>query len=563
MRDSGVVAGRSRRLAVALLGIVATTAMLALFSGLRMPWTLLGWVALVPWLAGVDRARSAREALGLGLALGAMFSAAVFGWFAGSVQAYSQAPLWVCWLALLLMSPVVQLQFPLAALARYFARRVVGAVQDGAAVIGSSVGAGKGAGTRLAWLPPVVTALVYVGVEWFAPKLFADTLGLGLVTQEWSRQGADVAGAPGLTLVLLLVNECVLAALRSLRLPGARRRVAAPVALAVVLVLSLTGYGAFRYSQVTAATRSEAGLVVGAVQANITNYEKLKAERGTYEVVRMILDTHYELSDGLLRGGPVDLLVWPETVYPTTFGTPRSEAGAELDAEIAGYVAQRGVPLVFGSYDLEGEREFNAAMFLGPSARGDTLERTAYRKTMLFPLTEWVPDAIDSPTLREWLPWTGRWKRGPGPKAVSFRLRDGRSLSVAPLICYESIFPSFVADGVRQGAELLLTLSNDSWFSGTPAPRLHLAHAAFRSIETRRPQVRVTNSGVSALIDATGTVVAEVDDNQRSGLVMRVPVTAPLSSLALAWGDWLGPVALVAAFVLLVGASLHGLRAVR
>jgi apolipoprotein N-acyltransferase len=525
---------------VALLGVVATAGMLALFATLRMPWTLLGWVAMVPWLAALDRARSPREALGLGLALGAMFLSTAFGWFAGSVQAYSQAPLWVCWAALLLISPVVQLQFPLAALARYFARR--------------AVGTGSLAGARRTWLPPVVTALVYVGVEWFAPKLFTDTLGQGLVSLEWQRQGADVAGAPGLTLLLLLVNECVLAALRALRSPGERQRAVAPLGVAVVLVLGLTGYGAFRHAQVTEATRREPGLVVGAVQANITNYEKLKAERGTYEVVRMILDTHYELSDGLLRGGPVDLLVWPETVYPTTFGTPRSEAGAELDAEIAGYVAQRGVPLVFGTYDLEGEREFNAAMFLGPSARGDTLERTAYRKTMLFPLTEWVPDLIDSPSLREWLPWTGRWKRGPGPKAVSFRLRDGRSLTVAPLICYESIFPSYVAESVRQGAELLLTLSNDSWFSGTPAPRMHLAQAALRSIETRRPQVRVTNSGVSALIDATGAVVAEVDDNQRSGLAMRVPVTAPLSSLALAWGDWLGPVALVLALGLLGGA---------
>ena len=569
MTDVRAGAGRSRRLVVALAGVLATGGMLALFATLRMPWTLLGWVALVPWLAVVDRARSRREALGLGLALGAVFFATAFGWFAGSVQAYSQAPLWVCWMALLLISPVVQLQFPVAALARYLARRAVEAGQG----VGSH-GAGTGAGVhsdvpsgrdakavaRLGWLPPVVTALTYVGVEWFAPKLFADTLGQGLVPMEWQRQGADVAGAPGLTLLILLVNECVLATLRSLRVPSERRRAVVPVAVGVALVLGLTGYGAFRYSQVTEATRREGGLVVGAVQANITGYEKLKAELGAYEVVRRVLDTHYALSDGLLRSGPVDLLVWPETVYPTPFGTPRSETGAELDAEIAGYVAERGVPLVFGSYELEGEREYNAAMFLGPSARGDRLERTAYRKTMLFPLTEWVPDLIDTPTLREWLPWTGRWKRGPGPKAVSFRLRDGRSLTVAPLICYESLFPSFVADGVRQGAELLLTLSNDSWFSGTPAPRMHLTQAAFRSIETRRPQVRVTNSGVSALIDATGTVVAEVDDNQRSGLAMRVPVIAPMSSLALAWGDWLGPVALVLAVVLLGGARLTAVR---
>ncbi|AEI63522.1 apolipoprotein N-acyltransferase [Myxococcus fulvus] len=534
--DVQVRGGRGRRLGVALLGVLGTTVLFALFARLEARWLVLGWVAMVPWLAALDRARSAREALGLGALLSVTFTAAVFHWFPGALQAYSRAPTWVGWALFLLVAPVLQLQFPAAALARYVARRA----------------AREGQG----WLPPLVGTLAYVGVEGITPKLFADTLGHGLHASEWLRQGADVAGAPGLTLVLLLGNECVLAALRAWRGQGARHALRPVVGLAV-LVLGLTGYGASRHAQARAATRAEGGLVVGAVQANITRYEKLKAELGAYQVVRRVLDTHYAMSDALLRDGPVDLLVWPETVYPTPFGTPRSETGAALDAEIAGYVSARGVPLVFGTYDLEGEREFNAAMFLEPSARGDGgLERAAYRKTMLFPLTEWVPDLIDTPTLREWLPWTGRWTRGPGPRAVRIRLRDGRLLRVAPLICYESIFPEYVAEGARQGAELLLTLSNDSWFTGTPAPRLHLMHAAFRSIETRRPQVRVTNSGVSALIDVTGAVVAEVDDGQRAGLTLRVPATAEMTSLALAWGDWLSPWALVAAMAGLAGAVL-------
>ncbi|WP_162294958.1 apolipoprotein N-acyltransferase [Myxococcus sp. CA027] len=533
--------GRGWHLGTALLGVLGTTLLFALFGRLEARWLALGWVAMVPWLAALDRARSAREALGLGVLLSVTFTAAVFHWFPGALQAYSRAPTAVGWALFLLVAPLLQLQFPAVALARYAARRL----------------AREGQG----WLPPLVGTLAYVGVEGVTPKLFADTLGHGLYASEWLRQGADVAGAPGLTLVLLLGNECVLAAFRAWRGHGARAAWK-PVAGLATLVFVLSGYGAFRHAQVREATRAEGGLVVGAVQANITRYEKLKAEMGAYEVVRMVLDTHYAMSDVLLRDGPVDLLVWPETVYPTPFGAPRSETGAALDAEIAGYVSERGVPLVFGTYDLEGEREFNAAMFLGPSARGDGgLERAAYRKTMLFPLTEWVPDAIDTPTLREWLPWTGRWKRGPGPRAVSFTLRDGRQLQVAPLICYETIFPEYVAQGVRQGAELLLTLSNDSWFTGTPAPRLHLMHAAFRSIETRRPQVRVTNSGVTALIDSTGAVVAEVDDNQRAGLTMRVPETAALTTLALAWGDWLSPWALVSAVVGLAGAVLARRRA--
>ncbi|WP_002637693.1 apolipoprotein N-acyltransferase [Myxococcus hansupus] len=532
MTDVQVGRGRGRHLGLALLGVVGTTVLFALFARLEAHWLALGWVAMVPWLAALDRARSSREALGLGVLLSVTFTAVVFHWFPAALQAYSRAPTVVGWALFLMVAPLLQLQFAAAALARYAARRLVGEGRT--------------------WLPPLAGTLAYVGTEGITPKLFADTLGHGLYASEWLRQGADVAGAPGLTLVLLLGNECVLAALRAWRGQGARQ-VWRPVAGLAALVLMLSGYGTLRIAQVRAATRDDGGLVVGAVQANITRYEKLRAEMGAYEVVRMVLDTHYAMSDALLRDGPLDLLVWPETVYPTPFGSPRSETGARLDAEIANFVSERGVPLVFGTYDLEGEREFNAAMFLGPSV-GGVLERAVYRKTMLFPLTEWVPDAIDSPALREWFPWTGRWKRGPGPQSVSLKLRDGRLLRVAPLICYDTIFPAYVAGGVRQGAELLLTLSNDSWFMGTPAPRLHLMHAAFRSIETRRPQVRVTNSGVSALIDTTGAVVAEVDDDQRAGLTMRVPGTASLPTLALAWGDWLSPLALVGTVVLLVGA---------
>ncbi|MBN8230333.1 apolipoprotein N-acyltransferase [Corallococcus macrosporus] len=521
----------------ALLGVAATTVLFAAFGQLQTGWVWLGAVAMAPWLAAVDRVSSARGALGLGVLLSVTFTAAVFGWFPGAISAYSRAPVWLCWGVFLLIAPVLELQFLTAAWVRWYARRQVGDA------------------TRLAWIPPVLTALAYVGTEWFAPKLFAETLGHGLYASETLRQGADVAGAPGLTLVLLLINECAVSVARGL---ASRRTLRlGPVVVAAVLAVSGWGYGRVRLGQVRAAVHSAPALVVGAVQANITNIEKLAAEQGTYEVVRNILDTHYAMSDALLRSAPLDLLVWPETVYPTTFGTPKSEDGGALDDEIRGWVAERGVPLVFGTYDLDGDREFNAAMFLGPSAAGE-LAQTAYRKTMLFPLTEWVPDAVDTPTLRAWLPWTGRWKRGPGPRLVDFRLNGGRVLKVAPLICYEALFPNYVAAEVRQGADLLLTLSNDSWFSGTSAPRLHLMHAAFRSIETRTAQVRVTNSGISAFIDPAGTWTSELEDNQRASTVMRVPTAERLSSLAGAWGDWLGPVALVLTVVLAVWIRRRG-----
>jgi apolipoprotein N-acyltransferase len=114
------------------------------------------------------------------------------------------------------------------------------------------------------------------------------------------------------------------------------------------------------------------------------------------------------------------------------------------------------------------------------------------------------------------------------------------------LICYDAVSPRLARDAVRGGAELLVTLSNDSWFAAGGGPRLHLAVAAFRSIETRRPQLRATNTGISAAIDASGERIAVAGVHERAALVASVVPERAARTLVLAWGDWLGPAALAA-----------------
>ena len=69
------------------------------------------------------------------------------------------------------------------------------------------------------------------------------------------------------------------------------------------------------------------------------------------------------------------------------------------------------------------------------------------------------------------------------------------------MICLDAVVADHALGGVNDGGELIVALSNDSWFAETAGARLHLVVSAFRSIETRRPQLRVTNSGISAAID--------------------------------------------------------------
>jgi apolipoprotein N-acyltransferase len=103
---------------------------------------------------------------------------------------------------------------------------------------------------------------------------------------------------------------------------------------------------------------------------------------------------------------------------------------------------------------------------------------------------------------------------------------------------------------------MILTMSNDSWFTGhTGGAHLHLVVAAFRSIETRLPQLRVTNNGITAVIDASGEILASAGVGERRVVVGGLAPRAAAMTLMVRWGDWLGPVAL-GLMILLLGAPL-------
>jgi len=133
-------------------------------------------------------------------------------------------------------------------------------------------------------------------------------------------------------------------------------------------------------------------------------------------------------------------------------------------------------------------------------------------------------------------------------------LSGGQRARIAPLICYDALDPDFVVAAVRQGADVLVTLSNDSWFAYPGVQRLIMIVSSFASIETRRPQLRSTPTGVSAVTDETGAVLDSLDVDRRGVLVGTVRPARDAWTLMLAWGNWFPPTAGCAALVLLVAA---------
>jgi apolipoprotein N-acyltransferase len=517
-----------------VLGAGSTALLAAVGAHIAGASWIAVWLVLVPWLLSLEGVRSLGAAFASGILVAVLFTLAVLGWLAGAISSYTGASSPLATLVLIVSAPLLQPQLVVVAVARTWLRR-------------------RGAGRIHV---AVLTASLYVGVEWASGKLLGDTLAHGLHPAAAFRQAADVAGAAGLSFAVVLVSEAMVAAIaRAAPRDAASRfgRAATPAAFAIALVASLAGYGRWRLAELGSASAGEP-ITVATVQAGIADYPRLRAELGTHDAVRLILDAHFELSSGAVSGGDVDLLVWPESVYPTTYGAPKSEAGAAFDQEIATFVSGVGTPLVLGTYALVDGAEFNAAVFLGPGDGPATAVAT-YRKRRLFPFTERVPAILDHAAARELMPWLGTWQPPESaPSVIGVPLRNGDTLRVAPLVCYDAVDPDLSVAAARQGAELLLVLSNDSWFAHGAGPHQHLIVSAFRSVETGLPQVRATNTGISAEIDASGEILASLGTDERGALLATVPTVRGTRPWALVLVPIVGPaMLLVAAAQLLAG----------
>ncbi|MCP4660625.1 MAG: apolipoprotein N-acyltransferase [bacterium] len=247
-----------------------------------------------------------------------------------------------------------------------------------------------------------------------------------------------------------------------------------------------------------------------------------------------------EISEAECRGRPM-LLVWPESAaWP--FGWERSP---QLRHDL-GRLAARGCAVVFNTPTAEPSTSgdevefFNSALLVtvgGPAAR--------YDKRRLVPWGEFVPLAKILPFVSKLARHAGNFTAG---SEVGLLPWDEDRLGMA--ICYEVIFPEPVAEQVRAGASLLVTISNDAWYGDTAAPRQLFRAARFRAAENRRPLLRAALTGISGVIDRRGAVEAQLGVGAVGVLRARVAGSDELSPYTRA--PWLVPLvsALLVAFAM-------------
>jgi len=329
----------------------------------------------------------------------------------------------------------------------------------------------------------------WLALEWLQPQLFPVYAGAGLVGAGPLVQTADLGGPLLLTALVLAGNAAVYATWQWWR--GARPRPLAAWVWAAVLGALVLGYGVQRMGSLTAEARGAPALRVGVVQANLGLLEK----RSQGDVGHR---RHLEQTRALLADGPLDLVVWPETAYTRGLRRPLPLAGAEIRGDLA-------VPLLFGAtsvWENDGRRvSANSAMLVG----ADGMIREAYDKNWLIPLAEFAPFARLVPAVADLFPHVQTFRASNDVPPLHLGARR-----IATPICYEAVRPAFVRRMVAEARpHLLVTLANDAWFGDSQEPWIHLAMARLRAVEHRLWIVRATNSGVSAVIDPAGRIVAQ------------------------------------------------------
>ena len=209
------------------------------------------------------------------------------------------------------------------------------------------------------------------------------------------------------------------------------------------------------------------------------------------------------------EGNP-DLIVWPETSVPGVL-----DYNDDRIAQIS--QAANGTPVIFGTHRLSDAGYHNTLVAMDGSAEITGL----YDKFHLVPFGEYVPGG-------DWIARIGLdmfsaqlgygYASGEGPKLMDL----GTLGLVQPLICYEAVFPQDV-NQAPAGAEWMLQVTNDAWFGTRSGPYQHLVQAQFRAVEQGLPMVRVANTGVSAVIDSKGRVIAQLPLNASGFLDETLP----------------------------------------
>ena len=477
---------------------LARSLVLAGASGLFLPLSfpksdlgLLAWIALVPLHWALD-GKSKTQAFWIGWLSGTIAFTGMMAWVVTAMNTYGKVPLVISYGLMLLLTAYLGLY--------------VGLYSAGAVWFRTLIPRYGLFAVPCLWVTlELIRTYVLSGLPW-------GLLGYSQYRQIEVIQIADHMGVYGVSFLIVLVNVA-LAEFLSWLMPLFRgfRPAKLPwelVAMAALLVTLSWEYGLGTLSGAPFSDIPRSSISVGVVQPNVD--QAVKWDTAYREETLARFD---RLTEQL--GRATDLVIWPEAATPFVF-----EREPVYQLQLIALANRAQAPILFGSPALRfypDRRPYllNSAYLLSPD--GQLLGR--YDKHHLVPFGEYIPFKSSLLFfLDKLVEGIGDFEAGPGPTILTLTPKPRsaaagmagttpRPVKFGVAICYEVIFPNLVRQFAANGAEFLVTVTNDAWFGPSSAPSQHFAMVVFRSVENHLAFARAANTGISGFIDPFGRIV--------------------------------------------------------
>ncbi len=440
-----------------------------------------------------------------------------------------------------------------------------------------------------------INAAAWVSLEWLRGWIFTGFgwNGLGVAFHETPvlAQAADLVGVTGLAFVPVLMSAVIVQTAARLRSEAASGKLKPRLDFSVAALLLAVQfcYGVWRAKEVNSWESERVRILL--VQGNIPQDIKWDPNSvadilQTYadDTREAILSLEQEnlkrlqesTGEEAVELKQPDLIIWPESAVPTPLYFADNLDGYLLFAEANHLINEEIRPLqaITGPFVLisgmnefesdfdgeravwkEGGRQYNSiAMVLPEGALEQSI--STWRKMHLVIFGEYIPWVDQLPFLGELFKFSsgadfaGNFDAGTSTAPLVAPVGDGH-VQLIPSVCFEDTVGRLTRKFVRKEPQLIINVTNDGWFKDSEAARQHMANAKFRAIELRRPMVRSANTGVSAIISTTGSLIDPmsgerqiIEDEAGSHFVRDSlyghaypPTHAPVTLYALA-GDW-------------------------
>jgi apolipoprotein N-acyltransferase len=473
----------------------------------------LAWVALVPLLWLAERADTLRRAFLFAWLAGATAHLLGFYWIEYTARVFGGFPHGLSEIVLLGFSFLAALPIALFGLLARFS------------------------GLGPLWIFP---AFIWLAIEFLWPQIFPWYLANSQSQFLTLIQSADLVGLYGVSFLLVWFNSLAYAFFS--RRPM-RAGLAGGAAVLGALLIGNLIYGHFRLNTVTAEMRAARTVDIAAIQGSIDIQRKWN--------VAFLEANLQSFLDLTAKTAKATLYLWPESSVEGWI----PEAMDRLPPEIVPALPPQS-SLIFGARTFSGRpdspdmKAYNSALLIDADGR----VHGRYHKQVLLAFGEYIPFAPILSKVPGMPPIGEGFSRGVGPATLD--LPGG--IKVAPLICYEDLMPGLARKFVREkGAHLLVNLTNDAWFGNTVAPWQHARLAQWRAIETRKSLVRVTNTGVTTIINPKGEMRETLPLFAPTVLTAKVEIMEG-ETLYMRYGDWFAWMAVAGAILIVLGRWKRG-----